>query len=55
MPAVQTFAVYATIAVAFDFIFQITAFLALLSLDQKRYEVSNVWGKIYVHFSVLEF
>lgn len=39
MPAVQTFAVYATLAVAFDFLFQTTAFLALLALDQKRYDV----------------
>lgn len=39
MPAVQTFAVYATLAVAFDFVFQTTAFLALLALDQKRYDV----------------
>ncbi|XP_048518138.1 NPC intracellular cholesterol transporter 1 homolog 1b [Dendroctonus ponderosae] len=42
MPAVHTFAVYATIAVAFDFIFQITAFLALLSLDQKRYDANRL-------------
>lgn len=39
MPAVQTFAVYATLAVVFDFVFQTTAFLALLALDQKRYDV----------------
>lgn len=39
MPAVQTFAVYSTLAVAFDFAFQTTAFLALLALDQKRYDV----------------
>ncbi|KAJ8964878.1 hypothetical protein NQ314_004560 [Rhamnusium bicolor] len=38
MPAVHTFALYATIAVLFDFLFQITAFVALLSLDQQRYE-----------------
>ncbi|XP_066143924.1 NPC intracellular cholesterol transporter 1 homolog 1b-like [Euwallacea fornicatus] len=37
MPAVQTFAVYATIAVALDFLLQITAFLALFALDQMRY------------------
>ncbi|KAJ8924000.1 hypothetical protein NQ315_006776 [Exocentrus adspersus] len=38
MPAVHTFALYATIAVLFDFLLQITAFIALLSLDQERYE-----------------
>ncbi|XP_018569147.1 Niemann-Pick type protein homolog 1B [Anoplophora glabripennis] len=38
MPAVHTFALYATIAVLFNFILQITAFVALLSLDEERYE-----------------
>lgn len=40
MPAVHTFALYSTVAVAFDFFFQITAFVALLAIDQKRYEVN---------------
>ncbi|GLV43405.1 Niemann-Pick type C-1a [Carabus blaptoides fortunei] len=40
MPAVNTFALYAAVAVLIDFILQITAFIALLSLDDKRY-VSN--------------
>lgn len=39
MPAVNTFALYATVAVFINFLFQITAFVALLSLDQRRYEV----------------
>ncbi|KAB0803649.1 hypothetical protein PPYR_00619 [Photinus pyralis] len=38
MPAVNTFAIYSVIALAFDFVFQITAFVALLYLDDKRYE-----------------
>lgn len=38
MPAVNTFALYATAAVFLDFMFQITAFVALMSLDQQRYE-----------------
>ncbi|XP_017769241.1 PREDICTED: Niemann-Pick C1 protein-like [Nicrophorus vespilloides] len=36
MPAVNTFALYATIALFFDFILQITAFVALLALDEAR-------------------
>lgn len=40
MPAVNTFAMYAAVAVLVDFILQITAFIALLSLDDKRYKVS---------------
>ncbi|CAH1126728.1 unnamed protein product [Ceutorhynchus assimilis] len=37
MPAVKTFAVYATVAVALNFILQMTAFIALFSIDQSRY------------------
>lgn len=43
MPAVKTFAIYATVALIFDFIFQITAFVALMSLDEKRFKVSITW------------
>lgn len=39
MPAVRTFALYATAAILLDFLFQITAFIALMSLDNKRYSV----------------
>ncbi|KAJ8952599.1 hypothetical protein NQ318_004146 [Aromia moschata] len=42
MPAVHTFAVYATVAVLFNFFLQITAFVALLSLDQERYESNRL-------------
>lgn len=42
MPAVNTFAMYAAVAVLFDFVFQITAFVALMCLDQKRYQVGIV-------------
>ncbi|KAF2904777.1 hypothetical protein ILUMI_01402 [Ignelater luminosus] len=38
MPAVKTFALYSTAALIFDFLFQITAFVALLYLDEKRFE-----------------
>ncbi|KAJ8971116.1 hypothetical protein NQ317_007664 [Molorchus minor] len=43
MPAVHTFALYATVAILFDFLLQITAFVAFLALDQARYEVTNVF------------
>nr|XP_043883085.1 NPC1-like intracellular cholesterol transporter 1 isoform X1 [Solea senegalensis] len=36
MPAVKTFALYAALAVLMDFILQVTAFVALLSLDARR-------------------
>ncbi|CAH1282722.1 unnamed protein product [Diabrotica balteata] len=42
MPAVHTFALYATVAVLFDFILQITAFVALLALDEQRYEANRL-------------
>lgn len=41
MPAVRTFALYSTVAIALNFIFQITVFVALMSLDQRRFEVNN--------------
>jgi Niemann-Pick C1 protein len=36
MPAVRTFAFYATVAIFLDFILQITVFIALMSLDEQR-------------------
>ncbi|CAG5922250.1 unnamed protein product [Menidia menidia] len=36
MPAVKSFALYAALAVLMDFVLQMTAFVALLSLDAKR-------------------
>lgn len=41
MPAVNTFAIYAAVAILLDFVFQITAFVAIMCLDQKRYQVSG--------------
>ncbi|XP_055914958.1 NPC intracellular cholesterol transporter 1 homolog 1b [Eupeodes corollae] len=38
MPAVKTFAMYAAVAIVLDFLFQITAFVALMSLDERRFE-----------------
>lgn len=46
MPAVNTFAIYAALAVFMDFVFQITAFVAIMCLDQKRYQVSIQWKGI---------
>ncbi|CAH1141196.1 unnamed protein product [Phyllotreta striolata] len=42
MPAVHTFAMYATLAILLDFILQITAFVALLSLDDQRCESNRL-------------
>ncbi|PSN32731.1 hypothetical protein C0J52_20415 [Blattella germanica] len=38
MPAVKTFALYATVAILMDFLFQITCFISLLRLDDMRVE-----------------
>uniref|UniRef100_A0A182JGB1 Uncharacterized protein n=1 Tax=Anopheles atroparvus TaxID=41427 RepID=A0A182JGB1_ANOAO len=38
MPAVNTFAWYATVALFADFVLQITVFVALMALDEKRVE-----------------
>lgn len=43
MPAVKTFALYSTVAIFLNFIFQITVFVALMSLDQRRFEVWQYW------------
>lgn len=37
MPAVKTFAMYAAAAIFFDFLLQITAFVALMAIDERRY------------------
>ncbi|XP_044253215.1 NPC intracellular cholesterol transporter 1 homolog 1b-like [Tribolium madens] len=42
MPAVNTFAIYATFAIFFNFLLQITAFVALFTLDLKRYEANRM-------------
>lgn len=39
MPAVQTFALYATAAILFNFLLQITAFIALMTIDLVRFNV----------------
>lgn len=41
MPAVRTFALTSGLAIIFDFLLQMTAFVALLSLDSKRQEVKT--------------
>jgi len=42
MPAVIAFALYSSIAIIFDFLFQITAFIALMTIDFKRQEENRV-------------
>lgn len=41
MPAVKTFAYFATVAILLDFIFQITAFIALIALDEQRFRAQR--------------
>uniref|UniRef100_A0A672MMM3 NPC1 like intracellular cholesterol transporter 1 n=1 Tax=Sinocyclocheilus grahami TaxID=75366 RepID=A0A672MMM3_SINGR len=41
MPAVRSFALYAALAVLMDFILQMTAFVALLSLDAQRQDANR--------------
>uniref|UniRef100_A0A8C5L4U1 NPC1 like intracellular cholesterol transporter 1 n=1 Tax=Jaculus jaculus TaxID=51337 RepID=A0A8C5L4U1_JACJA len=41
MPAVRTFALTSGLAIIFDFLLQMTAFVALFSLDSKRQEASR--------------
>lgn len=41
MPAVHTFALYATAAIIFNFLLQITAFIAFMTIDLTRQEVSR--------------
>ncbi|XP_063706480.1 NPC intracellular cholesterol transporter 1 homolog 1b-like [Culicoides brevitarsis] len=41
MPAVKTFAYFATVAILLDFLFQITAFLALIALDERRFRAQR--------------
>ncbi|XP_043277996.1 NPC intracellular cholesterol transporter 1 homolog 1b-like [Venturia canescens] len=38
MPAVNTFAMYASVSILINFLLQITAFVSLLALDTRRYE-----------------
>ncbi|ALC49360.1 Npc1b [Drosophila busckii] len=38
MPAVRTFAMYAAAAIFLDFLLQITAFVALMAIDERRYQ-----------------
>lgn len=47
MPAVQTFALYATVAILFNFLLQITAFIALMTIDSIRFNVNLIFGRHY--------
>lgn len=42
MPALQSFCVQAGIAVLFDYLFQITAFIAFMAWDEKRKESNKI-------------
>lgn len=44
MPAVNTFAMYASLSILINFILQITAFISLLSLDSRRSEVTSMFN-----------
>lgn len=44
MPAVRTFALTSGVAVILDFLLQVSAFLALVSLDSRRQEVGALAG-----------
>jgi hypothetical protein len=58
MPAVKTFALYATVALLLDFLFQITCFVSLLALDDRRQAVSKshswTWHCRKIHRSSLK-
>lgn len=52
MPAVRTFALYATVAILFNFLLQITAFVALMTIDRIRHNVcSNYFEFLFQQFS----
>uniref|UniRef100_A0A8C0H1E5 NPC1 like intracellular cholesterol transporter 1 n=1 Tax=Chelonoidis abingdonii TaxID=106734 RepID=A0A8C0H1E5_CHEAB len=58
MPAVRTFALNAALAVLFDFLLQMSMFVALVSLDARRQEVRGArwgeqgWGYLNQYFMV---
>lgn len=50
MPAIEEFAFAAALAILFDFLFQITLFLAVLSLDARRQEVGESLPSLFLLF-----
>ncbi len=42
MPAVRSFSLYAGMAICFDFLLQITAFLTVFAMDVRRQEVKRI-------------
>ena len=50
MPAVRAFALYAGLSLAFGFVLQITAFVALLTLDARRQMVGKLF---FINFEKL--
>lgn len=43
MPAVKSFAIFATLAITFNLLLQLTAFIALLAIDERRYQVPDYY------------
>lgn len=52
MPAVHTFALYATVAISFNFFLQITAFISFMTIDLVRFNVSF---RLFLCFSIENF
>lgn len=56
MPAVRVFSLYSAMAVLLDFLFQVTVFVAIMTLDAKREEVSkdilllNQFFSVFIYF-----
>ena len=48
MPAVRSFALFAGLSLLFDFLLQISCFVALLTLDAKRQDV-RLYSRLHVH------
>ena len=51
MPAVQAFSIYAGVALLIDFLLQITCFISLLSLDERRRRANRMDVCCCVHLS----
>lgn len=54
MPAVNTFALYATVAIIVNFFLQITAFVALMTIDLIRHNV-RYFRVIFRHLQIKRF
>lgn len=52
MPAVKAFSIYASVAIFFDFIFQVTCFSSALALDGERLKVIKKKRKLKLKFKI---